>query len=205
MTNQCQLFKPEEDQADLFAAHLPLGGIFDAARKEDTNFRLLIEGLTTEYSRTEENIFDVCEEMDPQVTEDLLPEWERSVGIPDSCFSTADDIDRRRQAVLLKLGGFLVRTEQDFIDLAALLGQTIEIEAGAESGDYPMRYPGRYLGGAKGARFTMIVHFPGTENTNYNQDYPGPYGVATGIVECVISRTVSSTVTVIFSYGTNAP
>jgi len=205
MTNQCELFSPEENQADLFSAHLPLGGVFDAAREQDTNFRLLIEGIVAEYFRTEENIFDVCQEMDPQITDDLLPEWERSVGIPDDCFSTTDDITRRRQAVLLKLGGFRVQTAQDFIDLAALLGQTIEIEAGADSGAYPMSYPARYLGGAKGARFTMIVHFPDTENTDYPQEYPVPYGVATGIVECVILDTVPSTVTVIFSYGTNAP
>ncbi len=205
MTNQCQLLAPTTNQADLFAAHLPIGGVFDAAREEGTTFRALIEGLGTEYLRTEENIFDVCEEMDPQITDDLLPEWERSVGIPDSCFSTAGDIERRRQAVLLKLGGFRVQTAQDFIDLAAVLGQVIEIEPGAIGGAYPMRYPGRYLGGAKGARFTMIVHFPNTTNTKYNQLYPGPYGVATGIVECIIQRTAPSTVTVIFSYGTNAP
>ncbi len=205
MSNQCQLFTPSEDQPGLLAAHLPIGGVFDAAHESGTNFRALIEGLGGEYFRAEENIFDVCEEMDPQVTDDLLPEWERSVGIPDDCFSTAGDFDRRRQAVLLKVGGFRVQTEQDFIDLAAILGQTIEIEAGAESGAYPMRYPARYLGGAKGARFTMIVHFPNSENINYPQEYPVPYGIGTGIVECVILHAAPSTVTVIFSYGTNAP
>lgn len=205
MTDQCELFKPDEDQADLLAAHLPLGGVFDAAREDGTNFRALIEGLGDEYFRTEENTFDVCQEMDPRITDDLLPEWERSVGIPDDCFSTADDIDRRRQAVLLKVGGFRVQTEQDFIDLAALLGQTIEIEPGAVSGAYPMTYPGLYLGGAKGARFTMIVHFPNAQNTDYPQPYPVPYGVATGIVECVIEHAAPANVNVVFSYGTHAP
>lgn len=205
MTDQCELFEPDPDQASLIAAHLPIGGVFEAAHEEDTTFRALLEGIGVEYFRTEENIFDVCQEMDPQVTDDLLPEWERSVGIPDDCFSTSGDVDRRIQAVLLKLGGFRVQTEQDFIDIAALLGQTIEIEPGAVSGAYPMSYPGIYLGGVKGARFTMIVHFPDAENTNYPQEYPVPYGVATGIVECVITHAVSSTVNVIFSYGTNAP
>lgn len=206
MTNQSQLLAPSTKQADLFAAHLPIGGVFNAVREEGTTFRALIEGLGTEYLRTEENIFDVCQEMDPQITNDLLPEWERSVGIPDSCFSTTGDIERRRQAVLLKLGGFRVQTTQDFIDLAAILGQVIEIEAGADSGIYPMKYPARYFESAKRARFTMIVHFPeSTANTKYNQTYPGPYGVATGDVECLIRRTAPSTVDVIFSYGTKAP
>ncbi len=205
MTNQCELFEPDLNQADLFAAHLPIGGVFDAAREEGTNFRALIEGLGEEYFRTEEGVHTVCEEMDPRITADLLPEWERSVGIPDDCFSTAGDIERRREAVLLKLGGFRVQTAQDFIDLAARLGQTIEIEPGALSGIYPMAYSARYLGGPKIARFTMIVHFPDTTNTKYPQTYPGPYGAATGIVECVITHAVPSTVTVIFSYGTTAP
>ena len=205
MTDQCQLFTPDSDQADLLAAHLPLGGVFDAAREDGTNFRSLIEGLGTEYFREEENVFDVCQEMDPRITNDLLSEWERSVSIPDDCFSTAEDIDRRREAVLLKLGGFRVQTAQDFVNLAALLGQNIEIEAGAVSGAYPMTYPASYLGGAKGARFTMIVHFPDAENTKYPQPYPVPYGVATGLVECIIQHAAPANVTVIFSYGTTAP
>lgn len=205
MTNQCELFEPSADQADLLAAHLPIGGVFDSAREGGTNFRALIEALGAEYFRTEGEAYNTCEEMDPRITIDLLPEWERSVGIPDTCFSTAGDVERRREAVLLKLGGFRVQTAQDFIDLAALLGQTIEIEPGATTGTYPMKYSARYLGGAKGARFTMIVHFPDTPNTSYPQPYPVPYGVATGIVECVIAHAAPSNVNVIFSYGTTAP
>ena len=74
MTNQCELFEPSLDQADLLAAHLPVGGVFDAAREVGTNFRALIEGLGEEYFRTEEEVYIVCEEMDPRITADLLPE-----------------------------------------------------------------------------------------------------------------------------------
>ena len=205
MSNQCAIFGPQPDQAALLAAHLPLGGVFDAAREEGTNFNDLLKGLGTELFRLESEIFDVCQEMDPRLTLDLLPEWERSVGIPDDCFSTVEDLQRRRDQVLLKLKGFKVQTEDDFIELAAILGQTIEIEPGAISGAYPMMYPARYLGGATAARFTMIVHFPNAQNTDYPQPYPVPYGVATGVVECVIENTAPANVQVIFSYGTTAP
>lgn len=205
MSSQCALFDPQSDQASLLAAHLPQGGVFDAAREQDTNFNDLLKGLGEELFRLESEIFRVCQEMDPRLTLDLLPEWERSVGIPDECFSTVEGLVRRREQVLLKLRGVRVQTADDFVELAAILGQTIEIEAGAISGAYPMRYPARYLGGAKAARFTMIVHFPNAQNTNYPQPYPVPYGVATGVTECVIEHTAPATVQVIFSYGTTAP
>lgn len=205
MTNQCAIFEAQPDQASILAAHMPLGGVFDAAREQDTNFNNLLKGLGEELFRLEGEIFNVCREMDPQITVALLPEWERSVSIPDDCFSSIGDLVTRRAQVLLKLRGFRVQTVNDFIDLAAILGKTIEIEPGAIRGAYPMAYPGLYLGGAKAARFSMIVHFPNDVNTNYPQLYPVPYGVTTGVVVCVIEHTVPANVRAIFSYGTSAP
>ena len=205
MINQCALFSPDPDQAALLAAHMPIGGVFDSAREQGTTFNDLLKGLGAELFRVEQEIFNVCRELDPRLTIDLIEDWERSVGIPNGCFTTTGDLTTRRQQVLVLLEGFRVQTAQDFIDLAAVFNEVVEIEPGGLRGAYPMLYPALYLGSAKAARFTMIVHFPNSEDLSYPQDYPVPYGIPTGIVECLINSAAPANVNVIFSYGTTAP
>lgn len=206
MSNACELFAPDTEQADLLAMHLPQGGVFDAARKDGTNFRKLLIALGEELFRLETAIYIVCNELDPRKTIDLLPEWERSVGIPDLCFKNTGDLEERRQQVLLKLRGVRVQTAQDFIDLAALLGEVVEIEQGVTRGVYPMQYPIIYYPSAKAARFTMIVHFPNVPSPKYPLQYPIQYQFSrAGIIECVFRNVRPANVDIKFSYGTNAP
>jgi len=43
-------------------------------------------------------------ELNPYSTTELLPEWERAVGLPDSCFLSGRSIEERRADVVRKLG-----------------------------------------------------------------------------------------------------
>lgn len=206
------LFLPDPRQADKLAAHLPVGGVFDAARKENpdgtpgSNFRALIQGLGEELYRLEQILFQVYEEIDPRKTVLLIEEWERSVGIPGGCFTTTKSLEERRDQVLLLLRGLKLQTEQDYIDLAAIFGEVIEVEQGAIRGIYPMPYPTIYYADAKAARNTMIVHFPERGGTTYPLAYDFPYSVGTtGIVECLITHNRPAEVDVKFSYGTTKP
>lgn len=197
--DHCKIFKPTKDLAESIIRYFPRGVVFNALRKNDTVFRNLIEALVVEFSRFEQSIFETCIELDPNRTEDLIRDWETSVGIPDECFSTDDDLESRRLAVLFKLRGLRIQTEQDFIDMAALFGEVIIIIQGGSVGVYPAKYPMPYLGGAKAARNTIIVFFPEKEKTQYPRPYPVPY-FPYGIVECLILRYVPATTRVIFKY-----
>ena len=206
MSNACDLFEPRLNQEDLLAAHLPEGGVFDAARKGDTNFRKLLIGLGVELYRLDVALYLVCNELDPFTTTDLLPEWERSVGIPDLCLKNTGSLEQRRQQVLLKLRGFRVQTAQDFIDLAAIFGETVQIEPGSVRGVYPMVYPVVYYPTGKAARFTMIVHFPLIVPDAYPFRYPFPYRFGrNGVIECLFRKIRPANVDIKFSYGTTAP
>lgn len=206
MSDACNFFLPREDQASLLAEHLPQGGVFNAARVEGTNFRKLLIALGLELFRLEYAIFNLCHELDPQDTIDLIQEWERSVGIPDDCLKTTGTLQQRRDQVLLKLRGFRVHTAQDFIDLAAFFGEVVEIEYGAKRGVYPMAYPVIYYPDAKTARMTMIVHFPNITTPSYPLAYPFPYQFSrNGVIECLFTHIRPANVDIVFSYGTNAP
>ena len=206
------LFLPDTGQADKLAAHLPIGGVFEAAWKENadgtpgSNFRALIQGLGQELYRLEEVLYQVYHELDPRKTALLIEEWERSVGIPGGCFKTNKSLEERRQQVLLLLKGLKLQTESDYIDLAAIFGEVIEIEQGAIRGVYPMKFPVVLYATAKAARNTMIVHFPERGGDRFPYSFPFPFSRGTtGIVECLIANNRPSQVDVKFSYGTRKP
>lgn len=208
LADPCDFFAPNASaQADRFAAHLPIGGVYEAAWRNDSNLRKLLRGLGEELFRVEAEIFRLCMEFDPSRTMDLISEWETSVGIPDSCFKTTASLQERRNQVLVKLRGFIVRSAADFIALAALFGEVIVIEPGKHRGVYPMCYPVIYYPTAEQARFTMIVHFPEVAAATYPLGpYPFPYvRQRLGIVECLIRRVRPANVNVVFSYGTLPP
>lgn len=69
----------------------------------------------------------ILTEADPRTTYDLLPDWERVLGLPDVCVGQLPTIEQRRAAVVSKLtlrGGL---SRAFFIALAAKLGFVISI------------------------------------------------------------------------------
>ena len=92
------------DQADVFAA---LGDV---------------EG------RAHRRIFDLSEiESDPQLTNEMLPDWERAWGLPDPCTPLAASVDARRRALLSKLISVGGQSPAYFVAVAAALGYDITI------------------------------------------------------------------------------
>ena len=58
----------------------------------------------------------------------FIPEWEQTLGIPDSCFSITNQTDAiRRRNILIKLTCMNLQTEADYLKLATTLGLTIQI------------------------------------------------------------------------------
>lgn len=69
----------------------------------------------------------ILTEADPRTTYQLLPDWERVLGLPDPCVGALPTIEQRRSAVMAKVvmrGG---QSRAFFISLAAKLGFVISI------------------------------------------------------------------------------
>ncbi len=93
---------------------------------ESTWAKLLL-ALADGFARVEARAERLLDEMDPRTTYELLPDWERNVGLPDSCVAGAQTVEQRRAALIarLALGGNLSR--QYLIAAAGRLGYTITI------------------------------------------------------------------------------
>lgn len=176
----------QTEHAKSLADYLPGGRVFGAKNLEESNLYKFVFGLAAESQRAEGYLKSLQQEFIPDETDIFLNEWENAVGIPDDCFNGLGTNDERRRDVLLKLASLGVQTEQDFTDLAALLGVTVNIiPAGTPGvGVFPLPYPIPFL---SAPRFTTIV------------EYVGPIPAETlAVLECLFNKLKPANTLMIF-------
>ena len=188
-------------QAETLAAFLPDGKMFRAKYINESNLNKLLLGFGAELLRVHQTIDEfVCNYLINN-SSFFIDEWELMVGIPDDCFPGAGSIEERTQHVLVKLASLNVIVEQDWIDLAAILGFEICIKNGGEAGIYPLSYPIEYFATAKEARFTMIVFIKGIPPTVYPLTYPLNYSSsADNILICVFEKLKPADTNLLFRF-----
>lgn len=168
-----------EQEVDALAAYLPNDKLFAAKALQNTNLRKLLQGLGGELTTLDQTIantevgFNILETQDL----DFIAAWEAAVGIPNSYFpnTTSLGIEERRKQILIQLRSLGVLTEQDFIDLAALLGYTITIEHAADLIYPPYTPPFVPMGSVEMARFVMVVTGLGGALSDYPPYIPPFY------------------------------
>ncbi|MEZ5709737.1 MAG: putative phage tail protein [Blastomonas sp.] len=104
---------------------LPSGAAFRAPA--DSNLARLLDALAEEFARIDARADDVIDEADPRTTLELLPDWERVLGLPDACTGAPDNVGERRAALRQKITGLGGQSQAYFIELAARLGYVVTI------------------------------------------------------------------------------
>lgn len=103
-----------------------------------TTFLTAVAAFVTQFtSRAANLLIDAF----PASTEELLPEWEASLGLPDPCQGAAPDVVDRRNQVVARFAGSGGQSVPYFINLGLLLGYTISIIEYA-----PARYGSAHYG-----------------------------------------------------------
>lgn len=96
------------------------------SRESTSDLHKLVNSISARYERAENNSHTLLNEMRPEATQQLLPEWEEYLGLPE-CEATEQSFELRRSAVVEKdrrRGGLQTwQIEQ----LAAALGFTVKI------------------------------------------------------------------------------
>lgn len=198
------------EHADALAAYLPNGRTFEAKNtivwstdktpvRIGSNLRLLLEGIAGEFKRAHEYLLTLEEEYLPDQTVLFLDEWERAVGIPDSCFAGTGTDDERRRDILVKLASLGVQTVDDFIDLAALFGITVEVIPGYDEITFPLTFPVLMFDAEWEARYTIIVKFIEESPAVFPLTFPIIFGsgeIAT--LECLFNKVKPANCEIIF-------
>jgi hypothetical protein len=206
MTVKLGMFNPVpvEEQAKLLASHLPKGEAWSQGFVPTSNMGLLIAGLAVEFYRVEVLANTLFNEMDIRQADELITDWERSVGIPNECFNTLGTLDERRTQVELMFANFGgVQKNEDFIRVAALFGFTIEKipVTNTASAVFPLAFPFAFFESATVAEHTLVYKIIGDVGTG-SEFFPLPFPLpfsSTGrtFLQCLFEKLAPANVNVI--------
>ena len=188
-----------EDHTNTLAQYLPGSELFEAKNIDGSNFRDLLRGLAGAFKTAQEYISTIEAEYFPAGTTLYIDEWESAVGIPDSCFSGTGALEERQRDVIIKLASLGIQTEEDFEELAALFGVTVDVQQASPHAVFPMIFPIYFVGGAIDARFTIIVTFTVDAASRFPLTFPFIFGAAAiGILDCLFRKLKPSNCNIIF-------
>lgn len=180
------------------AWEMPAGGVLDG----------LLLALAEEFARIDGRAGVLLEEADPRTTLELLIDWERVAGLPDSCTGAPEETYERQVALHQKLTGIGGQNRAAFIEIAARIGYAIELEE-----HRPFRVGDRIGAPVNGLAWawawTVLVRpFEGVfEEGDFLAHFRAGDPVGRRLVgfgqldvECIISRAAPAHTTVLFAY-----
>lgn len=126
MIGEIETPRTEAAYARQMAQLLPRGPAWNFA--PDGPFAQLLLALGAEFARIDTRSLDLIEEADPRTTLEMLPDWERVAGLPDTCTGAPDEVSERQAALHQKIAGLGGQNRAAFIEIAARLGYQTEIE-----------------------------------------------------------------------------
>lgn len=169
----------------LIQALLPRGKAW-VLRPEGLAYRF-VTGVAVELVRVHDWLVDLIAEMDPTTSTDLLPAWERSVGLPEDGEVIAATDAQRRLDIAAKIIARQIRTEADWVALATAAGYTgVTVTQGSDSMCTCNSTCNAYVQGPYYDAYVFTIHMPGgTPNAQF---------------EALCRRVKQSGVRVLFDY-----
>lgn len=192
-----RFFAPTKEQsAQELANHLPQGRAWDLKNDLDSNARKLLRSLAASYNQIEQKIDELHTELDINKTLELLPEWEHSVLLPDSCLGDIDDIQERRDLVITRLKKEAIVNLQEFQDIVNKFfpGLNIMLYPGFEyfSFEYDLEMT---LWGDMNDKFILVAELPfGDSQFEYDLEMSLEGGVNTDKLRCFIEEFLPANV-----------
>lgn len=198
-----QLFDPIsiDDQHFLLASHAPPGKFWAKVFDKDDTFGKIFRGLAAEFYRFQVLERKLFTEVDIDLTDELLIDWERSVILPDKCFGTdISDAERKKQVYqkFAKFGG--VQKKEDFVRVASFFGFSISVSSGKAVGVFPLQFPIVFFSTKKQAVHTLffILLDDLSSNSTFPLPFPLPFSKGgAGFLQCIFEALAPANVDVI--------
>lgn len=139
----------------MLAKLLPRGPAWRGKNEAGTVLYLLIDGIKEEFLRIHQRALRLLEESDPRTTAELLPEWEKDLGLPGQGQSLAPTFEGRRKQVVAKETARGGQSIPFFVALALKLGYVVTI-----NNQRPFRTGASVTGDFLAASCVWVVHAP---------------------------------------------
>lgn len=89
--------RTEADYQQQLVALLPPGPAWEV--EQAPGVHQLLAGLAAEFARVDARVSDLIDEADPGTVRELVPDWERVMGLPDPCLGDSPSFEDRQRAV----------------------------------------------------------------------------------------------------------
>lgn len=192
-----------EQYKDQLRALLPLGPAWDPELVPEVD--LVLTGVAQEFARIDARAFDLLNEMAADGVNELVPDWESVMNLPDPCLGANPAFEDRRLAVRRRLVAVGGQSIQFFIDLAVSQGYP---EASVTEHRAP-RFGRSRFGNAHFG--TWAAQFMWTLNSGPRRRLGRRFGASfwgerfganpSGALECVIRRSAPAHTLEFINYG----
>lgn len=190
-----------EEYARVLLALLPRGRIWP--REAGSTVATVVSGLSPTPARLDARALELLTDAFPPTALELLPEWERSLGLPDPCSGAATTIQGRRAQVVARLIAVGGQSVPYFIAYAATLGFTVTVEEFAPARAGVLRAGDALLGEAWA--HTWRIHAPAETVTYFRAGLSaaGEPLAAWGnaVLGCVLQRVKPAHTILQIAYG----
>jgi len=199
--------RTEKDMADFIARHMRDGRAWDRKFDDDSVLRKLLLSLGAGFIEIEKLVKIVVDDYDIDQSVYLLPEWEESYGLPDSCLGVETDIVKRRNAVKTRIKKeTLVTLEQlqSYVD-ELFPEHTITLYPGYDYYGFEYDFEHEFWGNAN-ERFVLVVEifdFDDIFEYEFEHDFSG--SVDTAQIECVLKKVIPANVVLDFVFSAVEP
>lgn len=176
--------------------------IFDA----DSNLSKLSDAYAEELERIHTRSNELIREVDPRTTLQLLPDWERLLGLPDQCDNSEDQtVQERRTRVLQVLTTRGGQNEAFYKELASNFGYDVDVisaedqppfVAGSRAGDRLTNGDWRYAFVIK-APADFLIRFRAGQGTAGDPLVK----VGNDTLQCLMEKHKPAHTIVLFSFG----
>ncbi|MCU1276556.1 MAG: Bacteriophage tail protein [bacterium] len=180
-------------------ALLPQGGAWP--RDRDATLTALLQAWADELARVDLRGDQIVDEDDVRSTFELLADWERVAGLPDSCVGAGQTTQQRRAALVQRVTSLGGQSRAYFIAVAAALGFAITIDefrpyTVEDNCEKPL-YNGPW---AFSWRVNSALHT--VKKFTVNDSVEDPIAFWSNVpLECVINRLKPAHTVVIFAYS----
>lgn len=112
--------RSEQDYRAQMGALLPPGPAWELGALPELD--AVIAGLAPEFARLDARVEDLIAELVPSGVRELLPDWERVLGLPDPCLGGEGSFAERRAEVVRRFGEVGRQDALYFVEIARKLG-----------------------------------------------------------------------------------
>lgn len=193
----------QKEQANILAGYLRDDRLHQNKWVDGTNLRKLLIGLAEGFIEFNNNLNIFIAEGDIAKATNLLPEWEKTFGIPDCCLTNNGTIEERRINLLIKLAGLQGTLIEQFEYVINLLGYSgIQIVTAVDRAQFPIEFPIPFFSEEE-LPFTIFVILPiELRPATFPLPFPIPFNNIISLLQCIFNKLKPANVKIIYQFPT---